>query len=185
VHSTPPPKKIESTAGRDWLIVAGVILLFTVGFFLLKKPQQPPRALTQQMGDVHGAETMLPEGALEDLPGDFNGLVRAGNEFMDAGSHLAAAESYRRALAINPDSPDVRTDYGACLQAIGLPHRALEEFYYVIGENPEHPIAHFNMGIVYHSTGQSDSARHYWTVYLSLDPDGAAAEAARGYMERL
>ena len=50
---------------------------------------------------------------LTDLPTDYMGLVQAGNENMDQRQFPLAAECYRRALAIDGSSTDVRTDYGA------------------------------------------------------------------------
>ncbi len=122
--------------------------------------------------------------ALANLPEDFETLVPMGNTFMDQGSFAVAAEIYKRALAIN-DVPDVRVDYGACLNAMGLPLRAIQEFQHARSSDPNHAIACFNLGIVYFSQQQQDSARTYFNKYLELDPTGQAAEATREYLKEI
>ncbi len=122
--------------------------------------------------------------ALANLPEDFETLVPMGNTFMDQGSFAVAAEIYKRALAIS-DVPDVRVNYGACLNAMGLPLRAIEEFQQARSSDPNHAIACFNLGIVYFSQQQQDSARTYFNKYLELDPAGQAAEVTRGYLHEL
>ena len=83
------------------------------------------------------------------FPSDYEGLVRMGNEAMDAAQYAMAAEAYKRALAIDSSSLAVRTDFGACLHGMGLPQRALEELRKVIAADPAHVIANFNMGVVH------------------------------------
>lgn len=122
---------------------------------------------------------------LANLPTDYPSLVQLGNELYDRQNFPMAAEVYRQALEIDGSSPDLRTDFGSCLHAMGLPHRALEEFRTVIGEHPEHAISRFNMGIVFHDLGQTDSARYYWEKYIAMDPGGTLAETAHKLLEEL
>ena len=167
------------------MVIAGVLLIFTIGYIILRSPQEMPAppAQPQQQTSQTGMGDMA--AAMPDLPGDYDGLVTAGNTFMDQGNYAIAAEAYRRALDIDGSSVDVRTDFGACLHAMGLPERALEEFHKVLQRDPNHAIAHFNLGIVYYEKQQSDSARFYWNKYLSLEPSGRAADAARDLLKQL
>ena len=172
------PKK--KTGRRDGLIVVGLLAVVTIGFFLFKdRTPRPVDPRTQQAAAGAPHSGQMSQEVLQSLPSDYPGLVQSGNKFYDEGSFAVAAEAYSRALAIDGDSPDVRTDYGACLYAMGLPQRAAEEFRTVIRTHPEHSIANFNLGIVYHSMEQTDSARYYWEEYLRLDPNGAPAATAR------
>lgn len=172
--------KSKRSGRRDGLIVVGLLAVVTIGFFLFKdRPQRPVEPRTQQAGAGAPHSGQMSQEVLQSLPSDYPGLVQSGNKFYDEGSFAVAAEAYSRALAIDGESPDVRTDYGACLYAMGLPQRAAEEFRTVIRTHPEHSIANFNLGIVYHSMEQQDSARYYWEEYLRLDPNGAPAATAR------
>jgi len=177
--------KGKKTAARDSVIVIGVLAIVTIGFFIFKgQAERPVDPSTQAAADgPHAGQMSM--AMLEGLPTDYSGLVEAGNKFYDESNFAVAAEVYSRALAIDDHSPNVRTDYGACLYAMGLPERAAEEFRIVIRTHPEHSIANFNLGIVYHSMQIEDSARFYWEKYLELDPDGPPAATARELLSEM
>lgn len=181
----------KSNSLRDSLIIVGALAVIAIGYFIVKKPEagpQPPQNQQQNFGGTDHPDVGADEGTmsvLANLPTDYNSLVRLGHQTMDAGNYALAAECYKRALAIDGSSHDVRTDYGACLHGMGLPERALQEFYRVIREHPEHSIANFNIGIVYYTIDQPDSAKFYWEKYLELDPNGNAAESARQYLKQV
>lgn len=175
---------IKGNWRRDGIIVLVLAVGVIVGYLVLRDaPQQPQQARPSNVTTPPGHEDM--GAALADMPTDYAGLVAAGNENMDDGNFPVAAEMYRRALEIDGSSADVRTDFGACLHAMGLPGRALEEFRKVTTEHPEHTISQFNLGIVHYGMNNLDSARYYWQRYLELEPNGSAAETARGYLDQL
>ncbi len=185
--SGPAPK----LALRDILIVAGVLVVVTVGYLIFGGKSQPPappqQAQQQSMADdPHaGSDMSGAMAALQDLPTDYQGLVQVGNNQMDNGNFAVAAECYRRALAIDSSSMDVRTDYGACLHGMGLPERALEEFKRVLKADPHHEIVKFNLGVVYSDLGQADSAKYYWQAYLAASPNGPAAPRAKELLKEI
>lgn len=184
----PPARNVTKaprTQVRDSLIVIGVLAVVTIAFFILKDRGERPVNASAQAASADPHAGAMPRQIMENLPTDYQGLVQAGNNFYDQGSFAVAAECYSRALALEEHSPDVRTDYGACLYAMGLPDRAEDEFREVIRTHPEHTIANFNLGIVFHSVNQDDSARFYWEKYLKLDPNGAPAETARQMLKEL
>lgn len=178
----------KPTGRRDLLIITGVLLVVTAGYFAFKRPvsvPSRPKAEIQSHGDVPMGDIADAMKVLENLPTDYSSLVTLGNEFMDERNYPVAAECYKRALALEGDSPDVRVDYGACLHGMGLPHRAIEEFRQVLDINPSHAIANFNLGIVYNDLNETDSARVYWQKYLTIDPNGQAAQAARDLLKEI
>ena len=133
---------------------------------------EPVRQTVSDHPDVEGMGAMA--AAFANLPTDYDGLVQMGNQTMDQGNYPMAAECYKRALAINGQSTDVRTDYGACLHGMGLADRAIAEFNKVLLEIPNHSVATYNLGIVYYNEKQYDSAKVYWNRYLELEPNGPA-----------
>ena len=180
-----PARAGRTTVRRDTLLILALVVLVPAGYFIFKKPDATPVNVNQTQ-NPHGEGGM--EGmtaGLGDLPTDYEGLVATGNQLMDQGNYPIAAECYKRALAIDDSSPDVRVDLGACLFGMGLPGRALEELRVVFEKNPDHSICNFNLGIVHFGLDQKDSARVYWTRYLELEPDGRAAETARAYIQEL
>ena len=165
---------------RDSLIIAILSVAVIAAYLAFREKPEPPQ--TQTVPSMSGHENM-PAEMLENLPTDYASLVQMGNQFMDQGNYPMAAEIYRRALAIDGSSADVRSDFGSCLHAMGLPQRALEEFRKIISEHPDHVVAYFNLGIVFQGLGEKDSARYYWEKYLQVDPQGQPAEAARQYLK--
>ncbi len=174
------PTVVGGNWRRDGAIVLGVIVIVVVGYMITRETpvsQVDPVNITKPEGhEGMGA-------VLADAPTDYAGLVDAGNHRMDDGNFPMAAEMYRRALAIDGSSPDVRTDFGACLHSMGLAERSLEEFRKVYLEHPDHGIVRYNMGIVHYGLGRFDSARLYWEEFLGSTPEGAAAESARNYLK--
>jgi tetratricopeptide (TPR) repeat protein len=176
---------------RDTAIIVGALVVVAVGYFLFMRPEappQPPKTQANNMPAGHPSINGMDSTAmnlLNNLPPDYNSLVELGHKSYDAGNYPVAAECYRRALAIDGSSLDLRTDYGASLNFMGLPDRAIEEFRKVLKENPDHGIANFNMGIVYYNLQKNDSAKFYWTKYLKLDPTGSAADQARKLLKEI
>jgi len=171
----------KSTWRRDGLIMAILCVVISVAYLAFRDKPQPQAKTTPSMS---GHEAM-PAEMLENLPSDYPSLVQMGNQFMDDENFPMAAELYRRALSIDSSSMDVRSDFASCLHAMGLPERALEEFRRIIATDTDHPIVLFNMGIVFQTLGESDSARFYWEKYLQVDPQGRPAEAARQYLKEM
>jgi tetratricopeptide (TPR) repeat protein len=180
---------------RDFAVIVGVLAVVVIAYFLFREKPAPaatssaanaaPTEMPADAANPHRGMEGITAGMLDSLPKDYNSLVGLGNNYMDNGNFALAAECYRRALAIDGSSADVRTDYGACLHGMGLPNRAIEEFKKVLVQYPKHGIANFNLGIVYREMGENDSARLYWNKYLSLDPNGEVANAARKYLKEL
>lgn len=179
-----PPAKAVSSGGnwrRDGLIVVGLIVVVAVSYWFVRETPQAPEPA--QVTGPEGHEGM--GSALTNVPTDYAGLVSGGNQHMDAGNFPMAAEFYGRAMKIDGSSPDVRTDYGSCLHAMGLAERGLEEFRKVYLEHPDHNIVRYNMGIVHYGLGRLDSAKQYWEEFLAGNPEGGAAESARDYLKEM
>ena len=168
---------------RDGLILAGVAVVVIGGYFILREKPAPPQQKAATT-TVPGHEDMQSD-MMENFPTEYGPLVESGNQFMDNENFAMAAEAYRRALVIDDTSPDVRSDFASCLHAMGLPKRALDEFRRVLAIDPSHVVCYFNLGVVFHSLGQDDSARVYWEKYLTMDPNGTPAESARKFLNEL
>ena len=175
--------KLASSSWKEFLMVAGVVVAISIGYFVFSTSQKVP----QPAGQIPvGHEDMDPMGAgMPKLPEDFEGLVATGNEYMNQNNYPIAAECYKRALAIDDSSPDIRSDFASCLYGMGLSDRALEEFRSIKEDNPLHAVTLFNLGVVFMGQSKPDSAKFYLGKYLELDPDGQAAEQARAYIKEL
>ena len=122
-------------------------------------------------GDLAKAEAHLAEkGTIELLPVDplmralddllqsaeaFN--VRGGRE-LEAGNWVAAAEDFRKGLALNPSDPSLRHRLGTALYQMGDKAGAIEQFREVIRSSPDFAKAYFSLGVVMEAEGRHQEA---------------------------
>ena len=171
--------------GRDATILVGIAVLVVAGYMLFVRP----RGLTSDSApaehpEAAGADMSQAMQALGAFPDDFDSLVAMGNGFMDSEQFAVAAECYKRALE-RRDNPDVRVDLGSCLNSMGLPERAIEEFRRVLSSHPDHLVANFNCGVVYYDRQQLDSARACFRRCIQLQPKGDVADQARRVLKEI
>jgi hypothetical protein len=112
-------------------------------------------------------------GALKDAiqknPRDGAALIQLANFYQDAGKFDQAVDYYRKALDVDPNDVNPRTDMGICLREMGKPDEAIKEFRRSIAIDPKHWQTWLNLGIV--------------SLYDKHDP--ATAASAFGKVEEL
>lgn len=159
-------------------VVLFTLVALTGIFYAIRFMSPSPGGSTQQAAQENTpSSSAMPRDQLV-LPSSYDSLIVTGHQMMDQQNFLVASEAYARALALDSSNIDIIVDYGACLHGIGMPDRALQEFRRALKRAPNHPIAHFNMGIV-HMPTNPDSARFYWNRYLEIEPNGPGADRAR------
>lgn len=105
-------------------------------------------------------------------PQNYEALVGLGNLYFDNQQYQQAVEYYRRALKINPDDPNVRTDLAICYTYLDLLDLAASELKQVIEKYPNHAQAHFNLAIVYQKMGRIKDAISELDTFMKLVPPG-------------
>lgn len=176
--------KTQSTSKQipEIAVVLFTLVALTAIFYAIRFMTPGPGSSSQQPSQQSTAQnpssgSTMPRDQLI-LPSSYDSLLATGHQMMDQQNFLVASEAYARALALDSSNVDIIVDYGACLHGIGMPDRALQEFRRALKRAPNHPIAHFNMGIV-HMPTSPDSARFYWNRYLEIEPNGPGADRAR------
>lgn len=79
---------------------------------------------------------ILLEPLLERNPEDYESLTLLGNAYMQARRHADAAEIYNRALSINPESTEMRTDLALSQLGTGEAESAISEFQAILEQDP-------------------------------------------------
>jgi len=124
--------------------------------------------------------------AVEANPRDVAALARLGNLYMDAAMFDRALEYYRRALDVDPGSPDTRTDMGTCLRQLGRHEEALAEFQESLKRDPSHWKSWFNIGIVHlYDRREYVKAEEAFAKVLELNPGAFDMDAVRAEIEKL
>lgn len=157
-----------------------IIVLFTVAFVLYfgysvirsGNPAEnfPPEI--QQQYQIFKVKEEEYKRILADDPNNYDALVGLGNLYFDNQQYQQAVEYYRRALKINPDDPNVRTDLAICYIYLDLLDLAQTELQQVISKYPNHAQAHFNLAIVYQRMGRIKDAIAELDQFMKLVPPG-------------
>ncbi len=81
-----------------------------------------------------------------------------------------ADREFRRALELNPASPEVRFHAHFCLMATGRLEEALTEMRQALEQDPLSPLFNAHLGLLYHETRQPERAVAHCRLAIELDP---------------
>lgn len=122
---------------------------------------------------------------LQRNPRDLEALVGLADLYFEANKYAQSLPYYRRALALDPRNPDVRTDYAVALYGDNQDLEALAQLQSVLSMRPAFPEALFNEGIIANAIGRRTQAVEAFRKFLSVAPHNAHAAQARTALENL
>ena len=102
-----------------------------------------------------------------------------------AAEPLLAIEYYEKALNVQPDNADVRTDMGTAYWYTGNPDKAIANFDKALAISPNHPGTLFNLGIVkWQGKKDPKGAIVAWEKLLQTNPDYPQKDQVQMLIER-
>lgn len=119
---------------------------------------------------------------------------------LDEGNWTAAAENFRRGIAIAPGEPSLRHKLGTALAMQGDIGGAVQQFEEVTRRWPKFPKAHYSLGLILASSGRQREAVAEFEAAIAADPvysearlqlaeglrmTGRAVESLRHYQETI
>jgi cytochrome c-type biogenesis protein CcmH/NrfG len=120
------------------------------------------------------------EERLKTNPQDFEALVELGNIHFDQMNYLDAANWYSKALQVQPNNANVRTDMATTLFYSQNFDGSIEEFKRALALEPAHPQALFNIGVAYlHGKKDPASALQYWERLVATNPNHPQTEMVK------
>jgi hypothetical protein len=145
----------------------------------------PPQAAAG--GPPAPVQRLLTElrGRLQQNPNDLAALVNLANLYFDAGKYDQAIGYYKRALAIDPDNPDTRTDYATALHGEDRDLESLAQLQIVLDKKPDFAEALFNEGVVANAIGRRTQAIAAFRAFLRVAPHDERASDARTALQNL
>ena len=162
-------------------LLAGIICLLAglaIGYYFGKESAGRKILLQdrEQNADENSQAYLREESALIGIlisnPRDLNSLIRLGNLYYDHGRYQNAVEYYGRALEIDPNNPNVRTDRGTSYWNLGQTDAAIGEFKKSLEVDPNHAQTLYNLGLVYlRGKNNHEEARIAWKLLLATNPD--------------
>lgn len=109
-------------------------------------------------------------------------LTNLGNIRFRRADENEAVALYRQAIALDPRQPEAHYNLGYALLERGEARAAIEELTSAIACAPHFADAHWNLAMALTQLGQHAKAKHYWHIYLDLEPNGTWADMARQYL---
>ncbi len=134
-----------------------------------------------------------PEIALKELkeilrndPNNLPALVTIGNYYFDRKQYSKAITYYQKALDIQPQNNNVRTDMAIALVNLGRVDDALNQLEIAIKNDPKHALAHFNRAIIlWQGKGNLKEAKKEFENYLKLEPQGKLSQEAKAALQKI
>ncbi|MBE0599328.1 MAG: tetratricopeptide repeat protein [Desulfuromonadales bacterium] len=165
------------------LVVIAVVVGLLVGI-LVSKSGRPRATLPAAGPTAPTVNTQEQIRVLQDLvarePGNRNAWVQLGHLYFDTNQSVQSVEAYNRALALDPNDPDVLTDQGIMFRQLGWFDKAIENFNQASRINPNHPQSLFNLGVVYrYDLNDFPAAIEAWNRFLQITPTGPGADQIR------
>jgi tetratricopeptide (TPR) repeat protein len=100
-----------------------------------------------------------------------SGLLHAGNIYMGTGRFEKAANSFRGAIALNPNSADAQNGLGEALGELKQYQPALRAFQQAVNLDGSFVRARYNMGVTYDRLGQTKYAEFVYRILIREHPD--------------
>jgi cytochrome c-type biogenesis protein CcmH/NrfG len=106
--------------------------------------------------------------------------IQLGNDYFDSRQHQKAIDAYAKALALNPNNPDVLTDQGVMYRDTGRFDDAIAVFEKAGKIDPSHVQSAYNLGIVW-ANDKHDAAKAAaaFNKVISIAPTSPQATEAR------
>lgn len=112
------------------------------------------------------------EDTLKDDPKNFAALRELGNIRYDERNFSEAAALYARALEVEPDNVDVRSDRGGALLQSEHVDEAIVELKTALSKNPTHPQALFILGVaLFQGKNDREGALAAWRKLVEAHPE--------------
>jgi hypothetical protein len=118
-------------------------------------------------------------------PNDLAALVALASMYSDAGKFDQASGYEKRALAIDPSNPDVRTDYANALHQSGHDLDALAQLDTVLAKRSAFVPALYDRGVILASIGRRTDAVTAFQHFIAAAPNDPRVPQARSTISDL
>jgi cytochrome c-type biogenesis protein CcmH/NrfG len=148
-------------------------------------PQFVPQGSTPA-AQVDPAVVKQLEETVQKDPKNFNALRELGNIRYDERKFAEAAAIYAKALELQPDNVDVRSDRGGALLQSERVDEAIGELKAVLAKQPTHPQALFIMGIaLFQGKGDREGALAAWKKLVESHPELPELDVVKQQIKQL
>lgn len=182
--------------GAVLLLLLGFLAGFLAVYLLVRDRDLGPLVIRDSAAMVGGPDAasmaseldMIRELQLElqNDPRNLTLLSDLANLHLNIQDFPAAIDYFDRALEVAPGNLDLSTDLSTAYYYSGRVDEAFGLLREILGSDPEHPQALFNMGfLLLEERGDEAGAVELWERLLSTNPDHPRADLVRGELDRL
>jgi cytochrome c-type biogenesis protein CcmH/NrfG len=153
---------------------------------LLQPPSaMPPSAMVPETGAVQ-QRLAAEERLTAQNPKDVQAWIALGNDYFDTNQAQRAVDAYAKALALQPNNPDVLTDQGVMYRKLQAFDKAVANFQRANQVDPRHVQSIYNLGVVY-AFDLKDQAKAIaaWNRVIEVAPQSPQAAQARQNIQEL
>jgi len=115
------------------------------------------------------------EAYIEKNPDDAYILTKLGGAYCDSDRQVDAEKHLKKALKINPNSPETNYNLGLTLQEQGKLDSAIQFYKQTVAIDPHYTEAYSTLGTAYGQKGMVDEAIAEFRKALTIDPSCAGA----------
>ncbi len=170
------------------LIISGYVILLSSGSF--EYPERKEIGNIEHGMNVSGVnrENIAEIGKLEaeylKNPENLELLLKLAHKLNDSGFYEKAIARYTDYLQIDPKKTDVWVDMGVCYFELRKYEEAKATIKKGLEEDPNHQIAHFNLGIINFTSGNKAKAYDWWEKTIKINANSNVAKKAKEFLEK-
>jgi tetratricopeptide (TPR) repeat protein len=118
------------------------------------------------------------EELVKSNPANHEALLNLAHMLNDNGFYQRAVEKYEQYLSTHADNADVIVDLGVCYFELKNYSKSIEVIKSALKYQPNHQIAHFNLGIVNLANGNLSDAKSWWQKARDINPSSNIGKKA-------
>jgi cytochrome c-type biogenesis protein CcmH/NrfG len=119
-------------------------------------------------------------------PKNVQAWIQLGNDYFDTHRPQQSVDAYAKALALEPNNPDVLTDQGVMYRELKQFDKAIANFRKANQVKPDHVQSLFNIGVVYQNDlKDSAKALQAWERVVQVAPASPQAADARRAIDEI
>lgn len=167
-HKTKPKESSSTLIPLLGGLIIGIIL---GGAFFILQNQSSIEHNTQDIPAQQGEMIASLITATEIEPQNVLLWIQLGNAYYDTAQVQPAITAYTKALAINPNMPEVLIDYGTMLRAHSQFAEAREAYNKALSISQDNPVALYNQGLLlYYDMKDTAGAISAWESIVAKNP---------------
>jgi len=123
------------------------------------------------------------EEKIKSAPGDKISIIKLANLLQDSGMFDRAVLYYKQYIELEPSDANARVDLGICYFNLNDYQSAIKNMEEALKYQPDHQLAHLNLGIVNLSAGDLTKSREWLSKAVEIDPNSDAGKRAQELLQ--